>query len=121
MTDLELNALLDVHDSLVKSCIDSTLPFNEFLALYNDFPHAFALNGHEAKPDERAVFQRSQRRIAFHFQVANTLSGLSSADSASSLFEEVGRFAPEVGLMRLRALVARYPDFKADPSSRALM
>jgi hypothetical protein len=118
MTESELTALLDAHDSLVKSCVDSALPFAEFLALYNDFPHAYALDGHEATPDERAVLQRSHRRIAFHFQVANVLSGLvSEADLGNRPYEEAGRFAPAVGLMRLRALLRQHPDFKAEPSN----
>jgi hypothetical protein len=116
MTESELTALLDAHDVLVKSCIDSTLPFAEFLALYNDFPHAYALDGHEATLDGRAALQRSRKRIAFHFQVAGILSGLcSEADSENGLYGEVGRFSPTVGLKRLRELVARHPDFEAAP------
>jgi hypothetical protein len=118
VTDTELTALLDAHDALVKSCVDSVLPFAELLALYNDFPHLYALDGHEATTDERAVLQRSRRRIAFHFQVANVLSGLASeADLGNRLYKEAGRFAPAVGLMRLRALLRQHPDFKAEPGN----
>jgi hypothetical protein len=118
VTDSELGALLDAHDALVKSCVDSVLPFAEFLALYNDFPHAYALDGHEATPDERAVLQRSRKRIAFHYQVASVLSGLcSEADSENGMYGDAGRFGPAVGLKRLRELVGRYPDFKAEPGN----
>jgi len=118
MNESELVAPLDAHDTLVKSCVESALPFDEFLALYNGFPHAYALDGHEARPDERALLTRSQKRIAFHFQVANVLSGLASrADLANRLYEEAGRFAPAVGLMRLRALLRHHPDFKAEPDN----
>jgi len=116
MTESELAALLDAHDGLVRSCVNSVLPFAEFLALYNDFPQAYALDGHEATPDERAILQRSRKRIAFHCQLASVLSGLSSAaDSANGMYGDAGRFGPTVGLMRLRELVGRYPDFKAEP------
>jgi hypothetical protein len=116
MTDLELTALLDGNDSLVKSCVDSALPFAEFLVLYNDFPHAYALDGHEATPEEFAVLKRSSKRIAFHFRIAGVLSGLcSDAGPGNSLYEGAERFAPAVALMRLRELVDRYPDFKAEP------
>jgi hypothetical protein len=119
MTDSELTALLDVHDELVKSCVDSVLPFAEFLVLYNDFPHAYALDGHEATPDECAVLQRSRKRIAFHFQVAGVLSGLcSETDSENGMYGDAGRFGPTVGLMRLRELVGRHPDFKAEPGGK---
>jgi hypothetical protein len=120
MTESELTALLDVHDALVKSCVDSVLPFAEFLALYNGFPQSYAFDGREATADERALFKRSQRRIAFHFQVAGVLSGVcSEPDLANELYQEAGRFAAAVGLMRLRELVRRHPDFKAEPGSRA--
>jgi len=118
MTEPELAALLDAHDVLVRSCVDSVLPFAEFLALYNDFPQAYALDGHEATPDERAILQRSRKRIAFHYQVASVLSGLpSAAHSANGMYGDAMRFGPTVGLMRLRELIGRYPDFKAEPGS----
>ena len=116
MTDVELNALLDVHDGLVRSCVDSTILFEEFLVLYNDFPHAYALDGHGATRDRLAVLQRSRKRIAFHFQVAQVLSGMASeADLPNRLYDEAKRFAPAVGLMRLRTLIARYPELMAEP------
>jgi hypothetical protein len=116
MKDSELTALLDVHDSLLKSCVDAKLSFEEFLALYNDFPNRYSLNGHEAKGEELEVLRRSRRRIAFHFQVAKVLSGTYAvADVGNSLYEEAGRFAPAVGLMRLKELMGRHPDFKAEP------
>jgi hypothetical protein len=66
MTDSELTALLDAHDALVKSCVDSISPIAEFLALYNDFPHVYALDGHETTRDDLAVFQRSRKRDQYH-------------------------------------------------------
>jgi hypothetical protein len=116
MTDLELTALLDAHDALIWTCVNSVLPIAEFLALYNDFPHAYALDGHEATPDKRAVLQRSRKRIAFHFQVASVLSGLwTEPEPENGMYGDAGRFGPAVGLKRLRDLVARYPEFKAEP------
>lgn len=113
INESELTALLDAHDVLVKSCVDSTLPFEQFLALYNNFPHVYALDGHEATPEELDVYKRSQRRIAFHLQVAGILSGLYSESAfPNGLSDEAGRFPPVVGLMRLRALVRQYPDFR---------
>jgi hypothetical protein len=65
MTESELTALLDAHDALVKSCVDSVLPIAAFLALYNDFPHTYALDGHEATPDERAAAKSKTNRVSF--------------------------------------------------------
>ncbi|MEA3161256.1 MAG: hypothetical protein QOD95_2804 [Gammaproteobacteria bacterium] len=118
MTESALNALLDAHDALVKQCVDSALPFAEFLALYNDFPHLYALDGHEATPDGRAILQRSRKRIAFHYKVARVLSGLcSETDSENGIYGDAGRFGPMVGLMRLRELVGRHSDCKAEPEN----
>jgi hypothetical protein len=118
MTDLELAALLDAHDALIRTCVDSMLPFAEFLALYNDFPHTYALDGRKATPEERAVLLRSRKRIAFHFKVASALSGLrTQAESENGMYADAGRFAPAVGLKRLGDLVARYPEFKAEPDN----
>ena len=116
MTESELSALLDAHDVLLKSCLDSTLTFEEFLALYNAFPHTYALDRHRATADERAVLRRSQRRIAFHFQVAGVLTGITSADPMRP-YGDAARFVPEAALMRLGALVRRYPDFGAEPDN----
>jgi hypothetical protein len=120
MTDSELSVLLDAHDALVHSCVAGELPLAKFLALYNGFPHSYALDGHEATVDERAVFRRFEKRIAFHFRVASLLSGVySEADSMNPLYEEAGRFAPAVALVRLRGFVGRYPDFRSEPGLRA--
>ena len=48
--------------------------------------------------------------------VSGVLSGLGSADHPADIpYGDAGRFLPAVGLMRLRELVARYPDFMAEP------
>jgi hypothetical protein len=115
MTESQLVALLDAHDALVQSCVDLTLAFEEFLALYNDFPHLYALQGLKATPETRAVLKRSHQRIAFHLQVAGVLSGLRSEVDLAGGYGEASSFAPKVGVMRLQALVAQYPNFKAAP------
>jgi hypothetical protein len=82
MTESALNALLDAHDALVKQCVDSALPFAEFLALYNDFPHLYALDGHEATPDGRAVLQRSRKRtLAYPVRLHETPSAVAGSSS----------------------------------------
>jgi hypothetical protein len=116
MTESEVSALLDAHDALVKACVDSVLTFYEFLLAYGDFPNNYALDAQKAPADARAVLQLFRRRLAFHFRLAGTLSGFRPEDDSVSLYSDAGGFTPVIGLMRLRELVARYPDFKAEPT-----
>jgi hypothetical protein len=113
MTESEVSALLDAHDALVKACVDSVLTYDEFSLAYGDFPNNYALDAQKATADARAVLQLFRRRLAFHFRVAGALSGFRAEDD---LYGEAGRFIPAIGLTRLRELVARYPDFKAEPT-----
>jgi hypothetical protein len=119
MTESEISAVLDAHDTLVKAYVDSSLGFDEFVSAYGDFPRSYGLVGGSGTPDERAVLLFFQRRIAFHLRVVGVLSGLRSADDPADIsHDDANRFLPAVGLMRIRELVARYPDFRADPELR---
>ena len=117
MTESEIKALLDAHDGLVTACLDSSLSFAVFVSAYDGFPHSYALDGHEAvNVEERAILAMFRKRIAFHLRVAGVLSKVcSEEDNANSLYSEAGRFVPDVGLMRLRDLAAKYPGFEAQP------
>ena|ERR1700690_1795086 len=120
MNESEVNALLAAHDALVKACMDSILSFDAFVLAYNGFPQSYALDGHEVQtPEERGVLAMFRRRIAFHSRVAGVSSGVCSVgDDANPLYGVAGRFLPAVGLMRIRELVARYPEFEAAPEVR---
>ena len=110
-----MNGLLDAHDALVKACVDSSLTFSEFVCAYGDFPRNYALDGHSGTVEERAVLRLFGKRIAFHLHVSGVLSGLHSVDDAADIpYIDSGRFLPAAGLMRIRELVARYPEFKAE-------
>jgi hypothetical protein len=115
MTETEVGALLDAHDALVQACVDSILTFPEFVLAYGDFPNNYALDAQKAPEEARAVLRFFRKRLAFHSRVAGTLSGLGAKDDAVSPYAEAGRFIPTIGLMRIRELAARYPDFKAEP------
>ncbi len=116
MIESEISGLLEAHDELVKAYLDSRLTFSEFASAYGGFPHNYALDGQSGTVEELAVLRFFRRRIAFHMRVSGVMSGLRSAnDPADVPYADVGRFFPAVGLMRLRALVARYPDFMAEP------
>lgn len=112
MNESELATLLDAHDALIKACVGSGLEFSDFLAAYDGFPHNYGLEKQAATPEERALRRLFRKRIAFHLRVSGVLSGLRSVNSVD--IGDAGRFLPVVGLMRLRELAARYPDFKAE-------
>jgi hypothetical protein len=118
MNDTEIAALLDAHDALVKACDDGGVPFAEFLAAYGDFPRNYPLDGNNANPADRDVLRLFRRRIAFHSRVASILSGLAVAgDLADTPYGSAAGLPEKIGLMRLRALVARYPQFEAEPEN----
>jgi len=124
MNETEIAAVLDAHDALVRACVDGSLPFAEFWAAYADFPRNYALGGKSAHPADREVVGLFRRRIAFHSRVASTLSGLAEVGTLAdtSLGDAIG-LPEKIGLMRLHALSARYPEFKAEPGdmqSRAI-
>lgn len=121
VTESEINALLDAHDALVRAYVHSTITFSEFVSAYGDFPHNYRLDGHWGTADETAVLRLFRKRIAFHLRVSGVLSGLRSGhDPAVISHGDAGRFLPAVGLIRLRELLARYPDFKAEADFGAL-
>jgi hypothetical protein len=113
ISELEVGALLDTHDALVRECLDDRLGFGEFLAAYGEFPAGYGLDEQTASTDQRAVLNLFHKRIAFHVLVAGALSGLRST-SGSTVYGDVERFLPTVGRMRLRGVVAKYPKFEAD-------
>jgi hypothetical protein len=116
-TDSELNALLDAHDALVAACVEERLTLVEFLAAYNDFPRMYGLGGRDAGADQRAVLRRASQRIAFHFRVLDAVSGPMGFGDQDALNPDMDEFLPRVTLMRLRQLVVRYPEFKAQPDT----
>jgi hypothetical protein len=101
----------------VTARLDSSLPFAVFVSAYDGFPQNCALDGHEAvRQEERDVLAPFRKRIAFHSRVAGVLSkACLEEDNVNPLYAEASRFAPAMGLMRLRELVARYPGFEAEP------
>jgi hypothetical protein len=109
VTESELSALLDAHDVLVRACLEGRLTLIEFAAAYGAFPHSYALEGQASSAEERTMLQRFRSRIAFHVLVSGLMSGVGSEHDPADL-------VPNVALTRIRALVARYPDFKAEPA-----
>ena len=106
VSEPEINALLDAHDALIRACVESRLAFEELVAVYGDFPAALG------EDTGSAVSRLFGRRIAFHKRVAGVISGLRGVGGSPGIDSGAGRYLPMVGLMRLRELVERYPDFR---------
>ena len=115
-TESEMSAVIDAHDALVRAYVDSSLAFDEFVSAYGDFPRNYSLERESGTREEWAALRFFRKRIAFHVRVSGVLSGLRSADDPADIsHDDANRFLPAVGLMRIRELVARYPDFEAEP------
>jgi hypothetical protein len=115
MNDAEITALLDAHDALVTAVVAGDLPFAEFVAAYGDFP-TYALDVAKTEPDTEPVLRRVRSRMEFHRQVSGVLAGVRSGESAAmAIPDAAGGFLASAVFHRLRQLVARYPDFKAEP------
>jgi hypothetical protein len=110
----ELAALIDAHDALVRAVIAGDLTFAEFVAAYGDFP-SHGLNIAKASPDGDAVLRRFRTRMEFHRQVSGVLAGIRSGQSAMmSVPDAAAGYLDTAAFHRLRQLVSRYPDFKAE-------
>ncbi|MGO9935982.1 MAG: hypothetical protein ACLPV8_29855 [Steroidobacteraceae bacterium] len=116
MNESEVRALLDAHDALLTAYVDSSLTFSEFVSAYGEFPRNYSFDGDLGTAEQRAARRFFRSRIAFHLLVSGMLSGLRSADDPTDIpYGDAGRFLPAVQLMRLRELIAKHPDFKAEP------
>ena len=106
MTEADLLKLCDDHDAMVLSCLANELSLEEFLERYDNFPLAYALDGHEANAAERDILGRHSDRVKFHSGVLETLSQLcSEEDARKPEYRRAGRFGPIEGLDRLRQYV----------------
>jgi hypothetical protein len=113
MNETEVSGLLDAHDALVAACVDGTLSLDEFVMAYGEFPGGYGLEDNAAA-DIRAILPLFRKRIAFHRQVAGVLSGFHQP-LENVMLDNAEVFLQRAVFLRLRQLVCRYPDFKAEP------
>jgi len=114
MSATAIRGALDAHDALVQDCAEGRLTFGEFLGAYGDFPRGYRLEEGTANAEEREALRLFRKRVAFHWLVAGVISGLRGTAELESLGDSgIDEFLPAVGLMRLRELVARHPEFEA--------
>jgi hypothetical protein len=113
MSVTEIRAVLDVHDALLRDCVEGRLTFGEFLGAYGDFPRGYGLDEDSASAEKHEALRLFRKRLAFHKQVAGVISGLrGTAGLGSPEDGGVGDFLPVAGLKRLRELATRHPRFE---------
>jgi len=100
--------MLDRHDALVDACVNGALSFQEFVDRYDNFPQAYALDGHESSESEKVLLKLYQDRVQFHFGVLEAISGLCrEEDAAKPEYSRAGRFGPSEVVRRLNDFVKR--------------
>ena len=106
-SEVDLVAVLDHHDNLVRQCARGELSYSKFSLSYNNFFWRYALDGHESDDEERALLAKYAERIAPHRTIASEILGLvcSAADAERKTYKQAGRFGSAEALARLgRAL-----------------
>lgn len=105
---IDLLSELAAHDALVVRCASGEVSFERFSEMYDSFYARVALDGHEATPDERALFARFEPRIRPHERIwREVLSRITSDELlAGPGAIEAGFIGSEqaVGLMRAIAV-----------------
>jgi hypothetical protein len=110
MTEPELLALFDVHDRLVVSALGGDISVEQFVDHYDNFPVAFALDGHESDDAGKALLARHSDRVRFHFGVVECLRGLCRADEIDkSGIRKAGGFGPAEAFVRLQKYCETWP------------
>jgi hypothetical protein len=105
-----LIAALDSHDELLRRVVAGRLSVVEFLAQYDNFYWAYALDGHEDAP-AAAQLAALASRIAPHRRVAEeVLTALAPESLASQpTYIMAGRIGHTEALSRLRLIAGSLP------------
>lgn len=110
MTESELSELLSRLNRAVTRCVCGKTSFEQFVEEYGYPVGEYALDGHEASDEERAVLSAWKAQIAPHIaiteQILNKLC--SSEDAAKPVYQVQGRFGPDVAKERLREIAFAY-------------
>ena len=120
MTEPELIALLDCHDRLVKSCLVGDISIEQFVEHYDNFPVSFALDGHQSSDEERALLERFQDRVQYHFGVVECLRGMCREEDLEKPGAlEAGKFGRAEAFRRLHRFFEDWPKGAVKPRGAA--
>lgn len=110
MTESELRELLSRLNRAVTACVSGKTSFEQFAEDYGYPVGEYALDGHEASDEERAMFSAWKAQIAPHIAIAEQILNklFSSEDAAKPVYQAQGRFGPDVANERLREIAFAY-------------
>ncbi|NMP32555.1 hypothetical protein HII17_13395 [Thalassotalea sp. M1531] len=77
----ELIEQLNNHKILALDCADGKLDFWQFVKLYDNFYHSYALDGHEANGVNHKLLQKHSREIEFHKAIYDQVLSIVCSDS----------------------------------------
>ncbi len=101
-SEQDLLAALDRGDELVRLCASGRLSFAEFCERYDNLYWVYAMDGHEANTEGRAVLTKYASRIAPHRAVAEILGMVcSDPDADTEAYRRAGRFGSSEAVARL--------------------
>ena len=105
-----LISALDKHDELLRCVAAGRLGLVDFLAQYDNFYWAYALDGHEAEPDAAALAALSNR-IEPHRHVAEDVLAVLAAEPTASqpTYISAGRIGPTETIDRLKLITQALP------------
>lgn len=107
----ELVSILNEYDQTIHDCVLGRTSFQEFVAKYDNFYAAYALDSHESTPEEKKLLEKYQSRIAVHREIWERViaGGLCSEEDANKdSYIQNGRFGSEVAMKRLKEISAKY-------------
>jgi len=108
VNEFELQHALNHHDALVTRCACGELPFEAFVADYDNFFVRWALDGHESCSAEQAMLHHYAARIRVHQRIwEEVLCCLTSEELACAPASRAAAFiGPRAALARLRDIAA---------------
>jgi hypothetical protein len=81
-----LNNQLNIHENLANDCANEKLEFWEFIKIYNNFYHSYALDGHESDGFEHELLKKYSTKIEFHQAIYDkVISVVCSDEDANNL------------------------------------
>ncbi len=102
----EFLRIIDKHDVLIQQCANGEITFANFLEKYGNFYGYYALDGHESDENERAMFERFEKRLGPHEEIVNEIYQYLCSDEHAKreIYIKAGRFGNDEGFRRLRLI-----------------
>lgn len=105
-SESELLQKIAEHDDLVRLCALGKISFTEFRQKYRSFYSSYALDGHESDTEEKALFEKHEKRIEPHLVIEYEILGKICPDSDAELdvYKKAGRIGSTEAVERLKKI-----------------